>query len=186
MNIKTVNIGELIRLRVESLGMSKSKFAEKLNIARQNIEKTVFSKHSIDTNLLCAICNVLDYNFFAYFKDKTMNQRYYLRGGDFRPEEVNLDNMQLLFGKYITLDRAEELLSQNHNIFPTKELALQASAAVRSFLAVFDITRSEPARLNPQTHTQLHNIAQPPLIVCIQTPSEETPLHVAEPQAPNA
>lgn len=69
MNIKTVNIGELIRLRVESLGLSKSKFAESLNIARQNIEKTVFSKHSIDTDLLCAISNVLDCNFFDYFKD---------------------------------------------------------------------------------------------------------------------
>lgn len=79
MNIKPINIGELIRLRVESLGLSKSKFAESLNIARQNIEKTVFSKHSIDTDLLCSICNVLDYNFFCYFQDeeKSCNQNDY-------------------------------------------------------------------------------------------------------------
>ena len=33
--------------------MSKAKFAELLGIARQNIEKTVFQKHSLDTDLLC-------------------------------------------------------------------------------------------------------------------------------------
>lgn len=69
MEIKSVNIGELIRLRVEQLGLSKSEFAKRLNIARQNIEKTVFAKHSIDTDLLCAVSNVLDCNFFDYFKN---------------------------------------------------------------------------------------------------------------------
>ncbi len=84
MNIKTVNLGELIRLRVESLGISKSKFAESLNIARQNIEKTVFSKHSIDTDMLCAISNVLDCNFFDYFKnaDEECNKL------DYKPQVV--------------------------------------------------------------------------------------------------
>lgn len=84
MNIKTVNIGELIRLRVESSGLSKSKFAESLNIARQNIEKTVFSKHSIDTDLLCAISNVLGCNFFDYFKDEdeSCNKK------DYKPQVV--------------------------------------------------------------------------------------------------
>lgn len=84
MNIRTVNIGELIRHRVEDLGLSKAKFAESLNIARQNIEKTVFAKHSIDTDLLCAICNVLDYNFFDYFinEDEESNQT------DYKPQVV--------------------------------------------------------------------------------------------------
>ncbi len=84
MNIKAVNLGELIRLRVESLGISKSKFAESLNIARQNIEKTVFSKHSIDTDLLCAICNVLDCNFFDYFQDEDEKRNQ----NDYKPQVV--------------------------------------------------------------------------------------------------
>lgn len=67
MRIKRVNIGEIIRNKVEVSGMSKAKFAESVGIQRQNIEKTVFSKHSIDTDLLCNICEVLDCNFFEYY-----------------------------------------------------------------------------------------------------------------------
>lgn len=44
-------------------GLSKAKFAELLGIARQNIEKTVFQKHSLDTDLLCNISEVLNCNF---------------------------------------------------------------------------------------------------------------------------
>ena len=68
MKINRTNIGEEIRKKVEEAGMSKAKFAKQLNIARQNIEKSVFQKHSLDTDLLCNICEVLNYNFFSCFE----------------------------------------------------------------------------------------------------------------------
>lgn len=70
MEIIRVNIGEVIRQKVEEIGLSKAEFAKRLNIQRQNIEKTVFQKHSIDTDLLCNICELLDCNLFNYFIPK--------------------------------------------------------------------------------------------------------------------
>lgn len=72
MEIKRLNIGQEIREKVEECGMSKAEFAKRLNIARQNIEKTVFQKHSIDTDLLCNISEVLNYNFFDLYKSDEM------------------------------------------------------------------------------------------------------------------
>ncbi len=69
MKVLTVNIGEIIRQKVEDAKISKAQFAKALNIHRQNIEKTVFQKYSLDTNLLCAISNYLGCNFFDYFVD---------------------------------------------------------------------------------------------------------------------
>lgn len=71
MKINRISLGEIIREKVEKSGMSKAKFAEKVGIARQNIEKTVFQKQSLDTNLLCQISEVLDCNLFDYFKCNT-------------------------------------------------------------------------------------------------------------------
>lgn len=71
MKINRLNIGEEVRRKVEERGMSKAKFAELLGIARQNIEKTVFQKHSLDTDLLCNISEVLNCNFFDYYKSST-------------------------------------------------------------------------------------------------------------------
>ena len=68
MKINRLNIGEEVRRKVEESGLSKAKFAELLGIARQNIEKTVFQKHSRDTDLLCNISEVLNCNFFDYYK----------------------------------------------------------------------------------------------------------------------
>lgn len=72
MKINRLNIGEEIRKKVEERGMSKAKFAELLGIARQNIEKTVFQKHSLDTDLLCNISEVLNCNFFDYYKSNIL------------------------------------------------------------------------------------------------------------------
>lgn len=69
MKVITVNLGEIIRQKVEEARISKAQFAKALNIQRQNIEKTVFQKHSLDTDLLCAISNYLGCNLFNYFID---------------------------------------------------------------------------------------------------------------------
>ncbi|MFV0324665.1 MAG: helix-turn-helix domain-containing protein [Bacteroides xylanisolvens] len=68
MKINRLNIGQEVRKKVEENGISKAKFAELLGIARQNIEKTVFQKHSLDTDLLCNISEVLNCNFFDYYR----------------------------------------------------------------------------------------------------------------------
>ena len=72
MKINRLNIGEEVRKKVEESGLSKAKFTELLGIASQNIEKTVFQKHSLDTDLLCNISEVLNCNFFDYYKSDSL------------------------------------------------------------------------------------------------------------------
>lgn len=80
MKINRLNLGEEIRKKVEAKRMSKAEFAKRLNIARQNIEKTVFQKHSLDTDLLCNISEVLECNFFNYYtSDKCCNNIDYVK-----------------------------------------------------------------------------------------------------------
>lgn len=67
MEIHSVNLGEIIRQKVEESGISQKKFAELIGLKRQNVKKTVFDKHGIDTDLLCIISEVLNCNFFNYF-----------------------------------------------------------------------------------------------------------------------
>jgi plasmid maintenance system antidote protein VapI len=68
MRIERVNIGEIIRKEVESKGMPDAKFAKSIGLQRQNIKKTVFEKHSLDTDLLILISEVLDIDFFQHYK----------------------------------------------------------------------------------------------------------------------
>ena len=68
MKIKRINLGELIKSMVEAKGMSQAKFARLIGIHRQNLNKSVFEKSGIDTNLLCVISEVLECNLFDYFK----------------------------------------------------------------------------------------------------------------------
>ena len=75
MNINRLNIGEEVRKKVDENGLSKAKFAELLGIARQNIEKTVFQKHSLDTDLLCNISEVLNCIFFDYYKSDSRSKK---------------------------------------------------------------------------------------------------------------
>lgn len=70
MRIKRVNIGEEIKKKVLERQQSIASFAKVIGIQRQNIEKTVFSKNSIDTDLLMRISEELDYNFFSYYTNE--------------------------------------------------------------------------------------------------------------------
>ncbi len=69
MKINRVHIGEIIKQIVDERKMSKASFAQSLNIQRQNIDKTVFTKNSLDTDLLCRISEVLNCNLFKYYID---------------------------------------------------------------------------------------------------------------------
>lgn len=73
MKFKSVNLGEVIRELVTAKGLSDAKFAESIGLKRQNIKKTVFDKHGLDTDLVCRISEVLDCNLFDYFKSNTID-----------------------------------------------------------------------------------------------------------------
>jgi len=77
MNFNRVNVGEIIRGVVESKHLSKAEFAKSVGIARQNIEKTVFQKRSLDTELLCRISEVLECNFFNYYLTENCSNNKY-------------------------------------------------------------------------------------------------------------
>ncbi len=68
MKIERINIGQLIKEKVASEKKSIASFANSIGIKRQNIEKTVFSKNGIDTDLLIRISEELNFNFFQYYK----------------------------------------------------------------------------------------------------------------------
>lgn len=70
MRYNRVNIGELIRSRVEEVGISYAQFAKDIGRQRQNIEKSVFQKRSLDTELLIVISEILDYDFFSYYRNE--------------------------------------------------------------------------------------------------------------------
>jgi transcriptional regulator with XRE-family HTH domain len=78
MKINRVNIGEMIKNKVAEKGISDAAFAKSINIQRQNIKKTIFSKNSVDTDLLILISEILDFDFFQYYrKDDISNTKDY-------------------------------------------------------------------------------------------------------------
>lgn len=75
MKITRINLGEVIKEKVEEKGFSQAEFARLIGVARQNIVKTVFDKQSLDTNMLCVISEVLECNLFDYFKSDTPDKK---------------------------------------------------------------------------------------------------------------
>jgi len=71
MKINRVNIGDIIRQKLDEKGLSKAAFAKSIGLHRQNVDKTVLDRPSIDTHLLCTISEVLDCNLFDYYKSNT-------------------------------------------------------------------------------------------------------------------
>ena len=67
MKIEDVNLGRIIFNLLEEKGLSKGQFADILGIKRQNINRDVFEKMSLDTSLVCRISEILDYNLFTLF-----------------------------------------------------------------------------------------------------------------------
>lgn len=68
MKYDRVNIGAIIKQCVDDRCISHSAFAKSIGLKRQNVDKTVFEKTSIDTNLLCTISEVLKEDFFKYYR----------------------------------------------------------------------------------------------------------------------
>ena len=69
--------------------MTFTEFAKCIGIQRQNVERKVFTKQGLDTDLLIKISEILDFDFFKYFQTRVemekvraenTNTVYYLNG----------------------------------------------------------------------------------------------------------
>ena len=69
MEYKKNHIGSLIKDEVKHSGMTYSEFAKRIGTQRQNIERKVFTKQGLDTELLIQISEILDFDFFKYFQE---------------------------------------------------------------------------------------------------------------------
>lgn len=97
MKFEKINIGELIKEKQIELGITNAKFAEMLNIQRQNVN-ALLSKTSIDTEKLASISEVLNYNFFQHFTPINANENYYKR------------NMEVEIRLKLTQEKKDEVL----------------------------------------------------------------------------
>lgn len=79
MKITRINIGQIVREKVEEKGLSQAQFSRMIGVQRQNIVKTVFDKTGLDTNLLCVISEALECNMFDYFKSNESNDKTELK-----------------------------------------------------------------------------------------------------------
>lgn len=61
--VERLHIGKMIRERLEADGRTVVWFAAQIHCSRVNAYK-IFSKESIDVELLCRICSVLNHDFF--------------------------------------------------------------------------------------------------------------------------
>lgn len=73
MKYKRINIGEIIERIVRDKNISNAEFARMIGMQRQNIKSTVYSKASLDTNLLATISETLDVDLFAYYRPLDSN-----------------------------------------------------------------------------------------------------------------
>ncbi len=67
MELKNINIGEIIKEISKQKINNDAEFARKLGMKPQNLTRNVYKKNSIDTALLCEISSILDYNFFKLY-----------------------------------------------------------------------------------------------------------------------
>jgi len=68
MEYQKIHIGSLIKSEVKDRGITYSEFARRIGTQRQNIERKVFTQQGLDTELLMQISEILDFDFFKYFK----------------------------------------------------------------------------------------------------------------------
>jgi hypothetical protein len=97
-DMNEIHIGEKIKNVLDSSDISVSDFARKINKSRGNIY-SIFSRETIDTNLLLKISNVLEYDFFMLFSFSSKNL---LEKNHLQENEINMLKKlnQLLIEKY--------------------------------------------------------------------------------------
>ena len=61
--MEEIHIGPQVKLVLESKGITVTEFSKRINKSRENVY-SIFTRKSIDTNLLSKISEVLEYDFF--------------------------------------------------------------------------------------------------------------------------
>ena len=69
----TIHIGQVIRQRMEQQGKTVSWLAKEYGCSRVNMYK-IFDKPSIDTAMLLRFSLLLDFDFFACYRDELQSK----------------------------------------------------------------------------------------------------------------
>lgn len=69
-----MNIGKLIRQKVDERGITIVRLARELSYSRTNIYK-IFNKRSIDTEVLLRISSILEFDFFSLYSCQLKNKK---------------------------------------------------------------------------------------------------------------
>lgn len=105
MKLNRVNMGDIIREKLKEQGVSKAAFAKGIGLQRQNIEKTVLNKASLDCNLLCEISEFLDCNLFDYYHCNTSDSAHEIKAVitiEMGSQKQN-KTLKFLFGKNVAV-----------------------------------------------------------------------------------
>jgi transcriptional regulator with XRE-family HTH domain len=87
------SIGEVIKTRVASVGMSKAELARRLHMSPANVHK-IFKRSTVDAMLLRNLSNILDYDFFRHFEPEVTRQRK-------EQASYNISDTEVLFIRYV-------------------------------------------------------------------------------------
>lgn len=67
MKLKNVNLGNEISRILAEKRISKAQFADSIGVKRQNVNRDILEKASLDSTLMCRISEVLGVNLFSLF-----------------------------------------------------------------------------------------------------------------------
>lgn len=73
MKINNIHIGQIIKKLVSEKYSSYASFARSIGKSRQCLHTQIFSKQSLQTELLVRISEELNVNLFEYYKDEENN-----------------------------------------------------------------------------------------------------------------
>ena len=120
-----IHLGNLIKQRLQEIGMNKSELARRINTTPQNVYG-IFKRKSIDTELLRKISNVLEYDFFQHYTQENLSVKegkvtYKTKGKKITPktltvlqEELNIcmKELDILKKENIYLKEINDLLKE--------------------------------------------------------------------------
>ena len=118
MTYPFINIGQLIKEKMEEKGLNKSQLAKKMGMQRQNINNLVFAKDSLSSDLIRKACLALEYNFFAdFFASQMPSSDHYEQHGDHTVMAKKIQTLNLDNRKTLELEESEyvELPTENSN-----------------------------------------------------------------------
>jgi hypothetical protein len=74
------HLGNIIKKRLEEVGISKNEFARRINRTPQNVF-SIFDRESMDTKLLLDISKVLNFDFFSVYNFKLRDTSGNIKNG---------------------------------------------------------------------------------------------------------